>query len=82
MEQTIIRLIDFESYNFEGVTIKDSNDDYNVYINSRLSADKQKAALEHELEHIRRGHFWDEIRTVKELEKDLEMGTADQRPAR
>ncbi len=74
MEAIIVRLMDL-GYAAEAVTIKDANDDYNVYVNSRLGMDQQKDALGHELEHIALGHFWDE-RPVMELEKEAEKGTA------
>lgn len=38
-------------------TATDSNDDYNVYINSLLSYSAQEKAKNHELEHIHRNHF-------------------------
>lgn len=51
-------------------TRRDANGDYNVYINSLLSADMQAEAYLHELEHIRRGHFDQEGRPVEELEQE------------
>ncbi|MDD3429312.1 MAG: hypothetical protein PHG02_04835 [Oscillospiraceae bacterium] len=43
-----------------GVTVKDCDDDYNVYINQRLSPDTQRKAAQHEIRHIRMDHFYDE----------------------
>lgn len=40
-----------------GLTVLDENGLYNVYINSNQTEDIQRAAYEHELEHIRRGDF-------------------------
>ena len=40
-----------------GMTIVDSNGDYNVYINIRLEDHGRRVALIHELRHIRRGDF-------------------------
>ena len=42
----------------EGVTVKDTNGDFNVYINSLLSPEKKAEALEHELCHIQRDHHY------------------------
>lgn len=36
----------------------DSDGFYNMYINSRLSYEKQKKAIAHEMEHIARGDFF------------------------
>jgi hypothetical protein len=57
MDAVIIRQLDLP-YGVKGVTVKDENDDYNIYINSRYSADEQDIAFYHELEHIRRGDFY------------------------
>ena len=81
MEETIIRLIDFGNCSADAITIKDADDNYNIYVNARLAASQQQDALQHELEHIRRGHFWDE-RPVRELEKEIEKGMAAQWTAR
>lgn len=57
MDAVIIRQLDLP-YGVKGVTVKDENDDYNIYINSRYSKDEQVIAFRHELEHIRRGDFY------------------------
>ena len=41
----------------EGVTLPNEDGSFDVYINSRLSPARQQETLEHELRHIRRGHF-------------------------
>ncbi len=40
-----------------GVTVEDDNGFFNIYINSKLSVEMQKEALEHELRHIQRNDF-------------------------
>lgn len=42
----------------EGVTIPNDDGSFDVYINARLSPDRQQETLEHELRHIRRDHFY------------------------
>ena len=59
MEDIITRIIPMPLCT-KGVTVKDANDDYNVYINSRYSYDVQKATYTHETDHILKGHFWDD----------------------
>ena len=59
MDCVIIRLIDMP-LNVHGVTRMDTEGDYNIYINARLSEDGRAAAFRHEIEHIRQGHFYSE----------------------
>ena len=68
-EGIFIRLVRLPSTVY-GVTVKDENGDFNVYINSDLSKSAQDRAIEHELKHIRRGDFYsDENITI--LEEDM-----------
>lgn len=69
MNEVIIRYLDMDP-KIKGLTVKDSNDDYNVYINPRLSdAERQKTVM-HETDHIENDHFYD-VRPVKDLESDI-----------
>lgn len=43
----------------KGVTVVDSEGNFNVYINIALSKDTQLKATEHELNHIKLDHFYD-----------------------
>lgn len=70
MDAIITRVIDMP-LGVKGVTVKDENDDYNIYLNSRYSPDVQAEAFRHEIDHIRKNHFFDE-RPVKEKEADIE----------
>ena len=68
MDAMIIRTIELP-WGVKGLTVKDEEGDFNVYINIRLSEDKRIEAFEHELDHIKRGHFYDQKPVfVKELE--------------
>ena len=69
MDAVIIRVIDLP-YGVDGMTVKDSNDDYNIYLNARLSGDAQALAFRHEIEHIKRGDFWSE-KSVGEKESAM-----------
>ena len=44
-----------------GMTILDSEGDYNVYINARLSHDGQVKAYDHEMTHIQRDDFYNDL---------------------
>ena len=43
----------------KGVTVVDSDGNFNVYINILLSHAVQQKATKHELKHIISGHFYD-----------------------
>lgn len=55
-----IRLVDFPA-TVNAVIVPNCDDTYNIYVNSRLSEDEQRIALEHELYHLRREHLWSKI---------------------
>lgn len=56
MEAIIIRGIELPP-KIKGVTVVDSDGDYNVYINILLSNDVQRKTQKHELRHIIKDHF-------------------------
>lgn len=60
--------------NVEAVTLPNTDGTFDIYVNSVLPPCQQIAALEHELNHIERDHFYrpDEIRLI-EAEADLEF---------
>ena len=62
MNDIYVRLINLPS-SVKGVTVLDENDDYNIYINQKLSPEQQKKVYEHEKNHIENGDFhnFDEI---------------------
>lgn len=66
MEDVIVRLMDLP---VPGVTVLDSDGNYNVYINARLSYEERKKTLAHELRHIKNDHFFDD-RAVTIIEKE------------
>lgn len=77
MDAVIVRLIDMPE-TIHGVTRKDAEGDYNVYINAKLSADGRAEAFRHEIEHIRLGHFYEE-RPVADLEREAYGDTEENR---
>ncbi len=56
-----------------GVTVKDSDDNYNIYVNTNLNPEQQQKAIAHELKHIDKNHFYNE-NTAVENELDVEYG--------
>ncbi len=71
MREIIVRYIDLP-LSIKGYTATDSEDDYNVYINCNLSSFAQQLALEHELRHIDRDHFYRST-LVKQDEAEAEL---------
>ena len=68
MDAVIIRVVDLP-WKVNGVTVKDAEGDYNIYLNEKLSPERRAKALRHEYEHIRRGHFYSDFPVcVKEQE--------------
>lgn len=57
MGEIIIRYIDMPN-TVKAYTATDSNDDYNIYINANLCWQAQEQAKRHELEHIKKKHFF------------------------
>ena len=69
MNEILVREIPLP-YAIAGMTATDENGDYNVYINSKLPREKKLEAFQHELSHIRDGHFNDD-RPVDEKEREV-----------
>ena len=55
----------------KGATIPDENGDYNIYLNKRLSREGRIKAYIHEIEHIKKGHFVNDQKTVEEKESEV-----------
>ncbi len=57
--------------NIKGATVKDSDDNFNVYINEQLCPKAMQATINHEMCHIMRNHFYNE-QTAMQLEDDVD----------
>lgn len=55
----------------EGVTVPNNDGSFSVYINSLLPEPQRRKVLEHELEHIKKEHFYVDI-PVSRMEKQAE----------
>lgn len=60
MDCIIIRILDLPAA-VRGVTVKDAEGDYNVYLNARMADEARVLAYRHEIDHIRRGHFYSSL---------------------
>lgn len=56
MDEIITRLADLPT-TIAGYTVRDAVGDFTIILNSRLTEERQKETLEHELEHIQNGDF-------------------------
>lgn len=57
MNDIFVRVIDLPA-TVPAVCALDSDGNYNIYINARLSYAQAREAWRHELQHIKRGHFF------------------------
>lgn len=69
MGNIMIRIVDLPT-SVKAYTLTDSNDDYNIYVNSYLNSIEQKKAVEHEKQHILANHFYRESRAQTD-EKEI-----------
>ena len=69
----IVRLIDLPLA-VKGITIRDTEGDYNVYLNSSISEDERVKAFRHEVQHIKDGHFYvgSTVTLIEKVTKKLE----------
>ena len=69
MEEVVVRYINLPM-TVRGITAVDEDGNYNVYINSKLSSDRQRIALEHEMTHVNRGDFqsFDDIEDIENID--------------
>lgn len=56
---TYVRMISLPSA-VRAVTLPNNDGSFDVYVNADIPAELQVKALEHELEHINRDHFYNE----------------------
>lgn len=66
MEDVFIRFIKMPT---PGVTVLDADGNYNMYINESLTYEERQKVADHEMEHINKGHFYDD-KSVIECEKE------------
>lgn len=55
-----VRLIRFPSTAVRAVTLPNDDGTFDIYINERLPEELRQEALEHELKHIRKDHFYND----------------------
>ena len=63
-----VYIVPFPVWNTGGMVMPNDDGTFSIYINSRLSADRQREALIHELKHIADGDFYNE-RPIEQIER-------------
>ena len=58
-----------------GVTLPNDDGTFDIYLNSLLTEDEQRTALEHEIEHIIQDHFYNDVKPLRQIEAE-----ADKKP--
>lgn len=70
-DEYYIRRLPFPNRSVRAATFPNDDGTFDIYINTLLSESEQQRALEHELRHIRLGHFYsDAPLSEKEAEAD------------
>ena len=64
MNDVFIRVTELPN-RVKAMTVMDENSDYNIYVNSALSQDEMKKAYLHEIQHIEKKHFDQDISVTK-----------------
>lgn len=70
-DNIFVRYLPFPNSSVKAATFPNDDGSFDVYVNTRLSPAEQKKALEHELEHIRRGHFYSDA-PIEQKEAEAE----------
>lgn len=62
-----VRVIPFPVNSVGGMVTPNEDGSFSIYINSNLSQERQKEALDHELDHIRNNDFYNGM-PIEEIE--------------
>ncbi len=70
-DEYYIRRVPFPNRSVHAATYPNDDGTFDIYVNALLSEAEQQRALEHELRHIRLGHFYSDASLAeKEAEAD------------
>lgn len=72
MADYYVRMIELP-INVRGVTIKNSDGSFDIYINSLLSPTKAKEALIHELTHVKKDHLYNDVKSIEVVEREANI---------
>jgi len=57
----------------DGVSVPNDDGSFDIYINANHCEARRQECLEHELEHIREDHFYQETKAVAQLEQEAKI---------
>ncbi len=66
-----IRRLDFPNRSVKAATFPNDDGSFDIYLNTLYPESTQEAALRHELEHIRLGHFYSD-KPIREKEAEAD----------
>lgn len=64
-----VRLIVLPKH-INGVTVPNPDGTFEIYINANLCPKRQQEALQHELKHIKKDHFYDDVKSIETVENE------------
>lgn len=71
MEDYFVRTIKLPG-SIKGITCPHEDGTYSVYINSDLSEGCTRKTLKHELNHIEKDHFYDDVKSIEAVEAEAD----------
>ena len=72
MADYYVRMVELP-INVEGVTVKNSDGSFDIYINSLLCPEKVQEAFIHELNHVKKDHLYDDIKSIEVVEYEASI---------
>lgn len=69
MNDYFVRYIELP-YHINACTVPNTDGTFDVYVNLNLDKYCQIAALKHEIEHIKKDHFYNDIKPIEVVEKE------------
>lgn len=64
-----VRLVPLPA-SIEGVTVPNDDGTFDIYLNSNLCEARQQDRLQHEIKHVLEDHFYQENKSVSQLEQE------------
>lgn len=75
-----VRLVPFPA-SVEGVTVPNDDGTFDIYLNADLCEARMRECLEHEIKHIMEDHFYQDSKSVTQLEQEANTTLTSSVPA-
>ena len=62
--------VEFPNFSSEAMVLPNCDGTFDIYLNALFPEEEMKRALVHELEHLRKDHFYNDIKPIKEIEDE------------